>query len=162
MSGQIVPLRPTTGPPDQFEDLIDRHEAAWEIYETNRFTVRSTGGSPDKMGLFAKVSILCSDDRRSDAKTTTGSSYESLLRTKRISSLQLPSEEVDSLLSSHHQPWRRDTNLVHRHLPPNHRTTASPPPLGVQVPLYCLCLQEQRPRLATQETRRADEQNEEE
>lgn len=43
------------GPSDSFEDVVDKHESAWEKYEANRFTVRSPGGSPDQMGIFVEV-----------------------------------------------------------------------------------------------------------
>jgi len=44
-----------TGRSEDFDDLCDKVLAAWKIYETNRFTVRSAGGKPDHIGLFPYV-----------------------------------------------------------------------------------------------------------
>ena len=46
------------GPSEKFEELCDRHEKAWQIYETNRFTVRGTTGRPDYMGIFVEVGYV--------------------------------------------------------------------------------------------------------
>ncbi|KAF2155955.1 SET domain-containing protein [Myriangium duriaei CBS 260.36] len=46
------------GPSEDFEALCDRVLDAWLIYETNRFTVRSSNGARNKMGLFPKAARL--------------------------------------------------------------------------------------------------------
>jgi len=46
------------GQSEEFDDLVDKHEKAWSIYETNRFTVKSPSGYPDSMGIFTKAARM--------------------------------------------------------------------------------------------------------
>lgn len=41
-----------------FEDLVEAHESALAIYETNRFTVRTSSGSDHHMGMFPNAARL--------------------------------------------------------------------------------------------------------
>ena len=39
------------------DELVKDHEKAYAIFETNRFTLRSSDGSPNRLGIFPNVRI---------------------------------------------------------------------------------------------------------
>ncbi|GAM83378.1 hypothetical protein ANO11243_013650 [Dothideomycetidae sp. 11243] len=47
-----------SGPSADFDTHCDRVLHAWQIYETNRFTVRSSSGARDQMGMFPRAARL--------------------------------------------------------------------------------------------------------
>lgn len=43
---------------EPFEALVEQYERAYSIYETNRFTLRSSDGLNDRLGIFPDVSSV--------------------------------------------------------------------------------------------------------
>jgi hypothetical protein len=42
---------------DAFDNLVKKYEEAYSRFETNRFTLRYTDGSPNKLGVFPNASL---------------------------------------------------------------------------------------------------------